>query len=407
MEPASSKDGALSADTLTDGRQIMKRHLAIALVIGCAAAAQAAIANIDASLNGTPYAGFPQVLVPVTAGHYRATLLNPSITNAALFTAWSYAYGVPGSWRTQYRFRFTDGSTLIGGATPETDDAQSAFDATLNKTLEFDVSTSQTLEFHVIDNQIDDNVGGVSVELARIGSCVSPPAGATHWYPGDSDGRDLVGITPGTLESGVIAGVVGKVAGAFQFDGVNGGANLGNLPECDFETNSSFTIEAWVNSFGPTAQEVQFILTLNYHESSTVQWMAIGNTGPGAGRVSFAVRDANSTVSGVLSPVALSSNMFHHVAGVREVTDAGKTVKLYVDGVLVDQAPDVTTAALALVADDYIGRRWPWTDNSTFNGLIDELTIYNRALSDCEIATLFAGSAGSARPALASWPIWR
>ena len=157
----------------------MKRHLAIALVMVCTAAASAEIVNIDATVNGSPFWGFPQVEVPVTPGHYRATLVNPSLNSAALYTAWSYVYGDPGTWRTQYRFRFADGSTLIGGSTANTDDAQSAFDATLEKTLEFDVSTAQTLEFHVIDSEIGDNVGGVSLDLTLMGSSTSSTTTST------------------------------------------------------------------------------------------------------------------------------------------------------------------------------------------------------------------------------------
>ncbi len=373
----------------------MKKALMAILVLACSATARAEVVNIDASVNGSPFAGYPQVTVPVTQGHYRATLVNPATTNGALHTAWSYAYGGSGTWRTQYRIRFGDGSLLVGGATPGSDDPQAAFDATPDKTLEFDVPSDQNLEFHVIDNDCDDNVGGVSLDLQALPSCVTAPAGITHWYPGDSDGRDLAGSSPGTVQPGVTAGVAGNVAGAFQFDGATGGVNLGNLPECDFEPNSSFTIEAWINSFGPTAQDTQFVLTLNYHESPTVQYIAIGNPEL---FVAFHVRDANATDSGVGSPSALTANTFHHVVAVREVTDAGKSLKLYVDGVMVNSAPDLTTGALALAADDFIGRRHPWADNSTFNGLIDELRIYNRALSDCEIAALHkAGSAGACK----------
>jgi len=65
----------------------MKRHLAIALVMVCTAAASAEIVNIDATVNGSPFWGFPQVEVPVTPGHYRATLVSPSLNSAALYTA--------------------------------------------------------------------------------------------------------------------------------------------------------------------------------------------------------------------------------------------------------------------------------------------------------------------------------
>ena len=53
------------------------------------------------------------------------------------------------------------------------------------------------------------------------------------------------------------------------------------------------------------------------------------------------------------TPTPVSSNEFHHVAAVRE---AGVSVTLYLDGTLVAQTTDVTTASIVLNADDLIGR---------------------------------------------------
>ena len=76
-----------------------------------------------------------------------------------------------------------------------------------------------------------------------------------------------------------------------------------------------------------------------------------------------------------------------------------KTLKLYVDGVLVGTSLDPTTGALDANVTDFIGRRFPCPGTNTFNGLIDELSVYNRALTDAEIAAIFAaGSAGKCKP---------
>ena len=200
------------------------------------------------------------------------------------------------------------------------------------------------------------------------------------------------------------AGIVGQ---AFSFNGVNGGGgvNLGNVPAFDFTPTSNFTMEAWVNSFGltdPNVQDTQFIMALNYQCSNTVQALAIQNT---TGNAYFAVRDDNGVGIFVLSPSPLSSNTFHHVAGVREVTGSGKTVKLYVDGVLVATAPDTSVGSLARNTADFIGKRFPCADTGTFNGLIDEPAIYNRALSASEIEAIYnAGNAGKCEPVCTTPP---
>ena len=207
--------------------------------------------------------------------------------------------------------------------------------------------------------------------------CIQPPDGLVSWWPGDGNANDIQSGNNGMLEGGA-AFDVGMVEQAFSFNGVNGGGgvNLGNVTAFDFTPTSSFTIDAWINSFGltdPSVQDTQFIISLNYQCSNTFQGLAIQNT---TGKAYFAVRDDNGMGVFILSPSPLSANTFHHIAGVREVTDSGKTVKLYVDGVLVATAPDPSTGPLARNTTDFIGRRFPCADTGTFNGLIDEVEIF-------------------------------
>ena len=58
--------------------------LVLAATLGGVMVASGETINIDAAVNGSPYSGFPQVEVPVTPGHYRATLVNPSMNAGAL-----------------------------------------------------------------------------------------------------------------------------------------------------------------------------------------------------------------------------------------------------------------------------------------------------------------------------------
>lgn len=220
--------------------------------------------------------------------------------------------------------------------------------------------------------------------------------GLVHSYPGDVDGRDTVGSNPGTFENGATAGTPGRVGGAFLFDGVDDYVNLGNVLDLDYGPSSSFTWEAWVNVFGLTSQAVQYVVTTNYACSPTVQALWIYNSGVDAGKAGFAVRDANQVASFVIAPLPLSLNAWHHLTVVRDVTTAGKFIHLYVDCALVASEPDITTATLASNASDFIGRRFLCPDTSTFNGLIDEVRFYDRALTHQEVAQTFAEAMGSA-----------
>jgi hypothetical protein len=228
-------------------------------------------------------------------------------------------------------------------------------------------------------------------------SCLPAPSGLIHWYRGDVDGSDSAGTNSGTLQGGVTITNAGEVGGAFLFDGVSGGVDLGYVPDLDFAPDSSFSLEAWFNTFGPTspAQDSQAIIMLNYNCTPTVQGLLIGNNPPNFGVGSFLVRDTNG-LQGVANSPPVSSTGFHHLVGVREVSGGVKTLRVYLDGVLADTQPDPTTGALAgAPVTDWIGRRNVCGTDDVFNGMIDEVSIYNRALTTSEVQALFnASSAG-------------
>jgi hypothetical protein len=79
-------------------------------------------------------------------------------------------------------------------------------------------------------------------------------------------------------------------------------------------------------------------------------------------------------------------NEWHHVAG----TGDGINLRLYVDGVLIDTGND-PTAAYGTSANAFsVGANVSGAGNY-FPGLIDEVVVYDRALTGAEIATLASG----------------
>jgi hypothetical protein len=244
----------------------------------------------------------------------------------------------------------------------------------------------------------DGGIRDASADAPGAGTCAPPPPNVLDWWPGEGNANADAGGVTGGVEGGV-SFAAGKVGQAFSLSGINGGGvNLGNVPAFDFDATSSFTIEAWINIAGlrdPALQDTQFIVALNYECASTLQALSIQNS---TGKAYFALRDAADTLVSVSSPAPLSLNVFHHVVGVRNASSGNRTLALYVDGVAVASAPDPTTASLARNTADLIGRRFPCGDTGTFNGLIDEVTVYGRALTAAEVQRLFvAGSAGKCR----------
>ena len=79
----------------------------------------------------------------------------------------------------------------------------------------------------------------------------------------------------------------------------------------------------------------------------------------------------------------LSANIWNHLVG----TYDGTTLRIYVDGVLAGSTVAVGTID-ATTLDSLIGVHNSLATNF-FNGLLDDVRIYNRALSNDEIKQLY------------------
>jgi hypothetical protein len=79
---------------------------------------------------------------------------------------------------------------------------------------------------------------------------------------------------------------------------------------------------------------------------------------------------------------------WHHLAGSYD----GTAFRLYFDGQLVQETLCAITPANTdhPVTIGFANGPWGDSDNSPFDGFIDDVRIYNRTLSDCEIAALAA-----------------
>ena len=96
------------------------------------------------------------------------------------------------------------------------------------------------------------------------------------------------------------------------------------------------------------------------------------------------------------SGVGAQTNTWYHIAGICD----GTTASIYVDGQLMNSST-VDGGYMGTAAGVRIGGE-VCCGGDNFAGLIDEVTIYNRALAPDEIAAIYAaGSQGKNRSALA------
>ncbi|MFH0892368.1 MAG: DUF2341 domain-containing protein [Candidatus Falkowbacteria bacterium] len=158
--------------------------------------------------------------------------------------------------------------------------------------------------------------------------------------------------------------------------------------DLDFGTSTDFSLSAWVRiAANPAA--TQYIL--DKHDDAGYEGYALYmNT---SGQVGFGIGDTSSASfpeDEALSSADLADNTWHHILGRKT---GNSKIELFVDRVLA--ATDASLAADATLENSatlYIGDNNATNGTDEFLGYIDEVRIYNFAVNEDEINTLYNGS---------------
>jgi len=216
--------------------------------------------------------------------------------------------------------------------------------------------------------------------VSRAQVCTPPPSGLVAWYRGEGNANDSSGNGfHGLLaNAGTVSGHVGQ---AFNFTTQTDSVAIANNPGL-FPPNA-LTVEAWVNpsSYSGCAGSYRV-----FHTVQTVirGYATILNC---EGKFIGAIFDSNEVPEAVVSNAAIPAGTFTHIA----MTWDGANLRVYINGALDNVAPTTMSAIGTNTHDLRIG-------NATalgFLGRIDEVSLYDRALSGAEISAIFsAGTVG-------------
>lgn len=220
-------------------------------------------------------------------------------------------------------------------------------------------------------------------------TCVDLPGGAISWWSGDGNAQDIQGNNHGTLQSGTTF-APGMVDLAFSFDGNDDVVEVANSPSVNVGTGD-FSIDAWIQTSSPDLQTI--IDKRAYSPAELGYHFFTGQMGLG-----FQMADGGSNLN-YDSGIYINDGNFHHVAVTvhRNSSDGGK---LFVDGaVVLVFDPTSYSDNLDNTADFLIGAHSLNYPDYGFQGLLDEIDFFNRALTENEILAIFnAGSAGKCKP---------
>ncbi len=221
---------------------------------------------------------------------------------------------------------------------------------------------------------------------------IAPPPGMIAWWPGDGNANDIFSTNNGVLLGGATASGGGKVNLALQFNGGGGYVEVPDSPSLDFP--GSMTVEFWINVYVPLEGQCSWVQFMAKQDGSQHGWTIGAEANQGT--LAFTGRDAADTWFGVATTQTglLPRYQFAHVAATYEQS-TGRMV-IYVNGVIKAQGY-VGTHRIAKVSQPFrIGANND-PPYACFNGAIDEVSLYNRALSLNEVWAIYAAGAAGKR----------
>jgi hypothetical protein len=211
-------------------------------------------------------------------------------------------------------------------------------------------------------------------------SCVTPPANLVSWWKGEGNFDDVQSRNLG-YGSNNVTFAPGRVGQAFSFDG---GGEI-TVPSNLALSQNTFTTGAWVY---PTLYDGNLTRVLTRSGSYEI---AIRNDG-----VLFFSLPGISGISGwELGGFSIPLNQWTHIA----LSYDGSRVRTFINGRIARTIVGVTGTVPGTIEPFVIGSLSGLTGGEKFDGLIDEVIYFNRALSEGELRTIIdSGNSGMCAP---------
>jgi len=187
-----------------------------------------------------------------------------------------------------------------------------------------------------------------------------------------------------TLAGNAAWSASGKFGGALDLT-AGGFATAGNV----LDLTGSFTVSAWVNT-----TSTQGMTPVASHDQGFANgyFLAISNVGDGAGGSTGQAHFYQKSTFSSLSTASVADGQWHLLTGVYDASV--NTVGLYVDGI--SMGNHYSTTPVANVAPFIIGGFNAWINGSygpraprnVYSGLIDDVRVYDTALTGAQVTAL-------------------
>lgn len=224
-----------------------------------------------------------------------------------------------------------------------------------------------------------------------------PSTGLVGWWPFNGNANDESGTgNDGTANGPTLTpDRFGNNDQAFDFNGISDYIEIANDPTLDLENQLS--ISAWINT--NDFVQPQYIINKSTNGTSDSWLMDLSANPVNESEIRLIVGGITTNLP-YSNPVITTNNIWYHVVCTYDL----QSVRFYVDGTLVNSFP-ATTNTPVNTNSVYIGAPFdPINNPATFDGTIDDIGVWNRALTDAEVTGLYTGSGVGVSESLAAPP---
>jgi hypothetical protein len=232
-----------------------------------------------------------------------------------------------------------------------------------------------------------------------------PRTGLVGYWTMDSNDMSSTGATlydrSGQNNHGTVTGTTtstGRIAQSRNFNGTSNQVSLGSNDILNMHY-SSRTIAAWIKTSATVSQR---IFNKEYGANTPLSGYALMTWTGGKGALVYAPK-SGTTENIILTDSVIADNRWHHLVG---VINRSGNLDLYIDGVQASVtvqagSRDISGSSGTDVTDSLVSTigvntsLWGGASGEYWSGQIDDVRVYNYALSAQEVANLYQSSARS------------
>ncbi|MFC1923239.1 LamG domain-containing protein [Chloroflexota bacterium] len=232
-----------------------------------------------------------------------------------------------------------------------------------------------------------------SLDASSAGCVLSPTGMISHW-PLDGTFEDVSGGHDGTCDdTSCPLATTGKVGGAFGFNSSDGDSiNVPSSTDFDWLNTDNFSVGVWVKTTQNCTGNKVFIGRYRETVPNGTWWVGcapVDSEDPENedGVAVFRLRDSNLNPRQANGTTKINDGQWHYIVGVRDgVNDKNY---LYVDGVM-EKMLDIPVYTGQFASDLRLTMgSYDDPQDYYYEGVMDEVVIYDRALPANEIESYF------------------